>query len=71
MRKMALGGLAAIIGFLLLGEGVERFGLEQLGTPPLSIAHPKFGYMFAPDQDVMRFGNRQLYNELGMRSVLL
>ena len=24
--------------------------------------------MFRPNQDVMRFGNRQLYNELGMRS---
>ena len=39
-----------------------------LGTPPLSIAHPTIEYMFAPNQDLMRFGNHQFFNEYGMRS---
>lgn len=42
-----------------------------LGTPPLSLMHPTIEYMFRPNQDVMRFGNRQLYNQWGMRSAPL
>lgn len=70
MRKFLLGGLAATSILAVSGELVARFGLG-LGTPPLSISHPTIEYMFAPNQDVMRFGNRHLYNELGMRSVPL
>lgn len=44
-----------------------RYGLG-LGTPPLSIADPEVEYMFAPDQEVMRFGNRFSTNGIGMRS---
>lgn len=59
----------AAIGLLALGAG-EIFArvVLGLGTPPLTIAHPTIEYMFRPNQDVMRFGNRQLYNEYGMRS---
>lgn len=66
MRLVALA-----IGFLLVaavaGEALARFGLG-LGDPPLSITHPSIEYMFAPNQDVMRFGNRVVINEYGMRT---
>lgn len=39
-----------------------------LGTPPLSQAHTSIEYMFVPNQDVERFGNRFITNEFGMRS---
>lgn len=59
-----------LVGFFTLaaaGEMAARFVLG-LGTPPLSIAHPTIEYMFAPNQDVWRFGNHFLTNEYGMRS---
>lgn len=63
--------LSLIVGLssvaLLSGELVARFILG-LGTPPLSIEHPSIEYMFKPNQDVSRFGNRILINEYGMRS---
>lgn len=70
MRKgvgIAVRVAIGLIIVLIIGELVARlhFGL---GTPPLSIADPAIEYMFAPNQDVRRFGNRQLYNEQGMRS---
>ena len=39
-----------------------------LGNPPLSITHPTIEYMFKPNQDVLRFGNRFITNSYGMRS---
>lgn len=48
-------------------ELVARFAFG-LGAPPLSVAHETIEYMFKPNQDVMRFGNRQVYNAYGMRS---
>lgn len=65
MRNFLLGGLAAISFAAVSGELLARFAL---GPHPLSVTHPQIEYMFAPNQDVMRFGNRQLFNELGMRS---
>ncbi len=53
---------------LVSGEIFARYYLG-LGTPPLSFAHPKIEYMFKPDQDVYRFGNRILVNQYGMRTV--
>jgi lysophospholipase L1-like esterase len=65
-RKLSLiGGLSS--SALLTGELAARFVLG-LGTPPLSIEHPRIEYMFKPNQDVSRFGNRILINEYGMRS---
>lgn len=57
----------AIVAVLLLGEAFARFALG-LGDPPLSISHPTIEYMFRPDQDVRRFGNRFIVNAWGMRS---
>lgn len=56
----------ALIALIILGEILARWGLG-LGTPPLSIPGPGIEYMFAPNQDVYRFHNHQVYNELGMR----
>ncbi|MER9791321.1 hypothetical protein [Mesorhizobium sp. M0213] len=49
------------------GELFCRYYLG-LGTPPLSIAHSTIEYMWAPNQDIYRFGNHIVINELGMRS---
>lgn len=67
-KKRWLSGIAVAIFFVFGSlEAFARFGLG-LGTPPLSITDPTIEYMFAPNQDVFRFGNRQLYNEYAMRS---
>lgn len=39
-----------------------------LGTPPLSIPDSKIEYLFAPDQDLYRFGNHIIYNHWSMRN---
>ncbi|MBP1806224.1 SGNH/GDSL hydrolase family protein [Rubellimicrobium aerolatum] len=65
--RIVAWGLAGALGLLVGGEAVARLVLG-LGTPPLSMAHPTIEYLFRPGQDVMRFGNRQTYNEVGMRS---
>jgi hypothetical protein len=67
VRRVLLRSLSVMVVLLLAGEAIARFGLG-LGTPPLSVTHPRVEYMFAPNQDVRRFGNRQLYNELSMRN---
>lgn len=50
------------------GEIFARYHLG-LGTPPLSITHPKIEYIFKPNQNVMRFGNHFIVNQYGMRTV--
>lgn len=56
------------VAILLIGmEAFARLYLG-LGNPPLSETHAKIEYMFRPNQDVMRFGNRFLTNQYGMRS---
>ncbi len=52
---------------IVSGEIFARYYLG-LGTPPLSMPHPKIEYMFRPNQDVSRFGNRILINQYGMRA---
>ncbi|MER8811474.1 hypothetical protein [Mesorhizobium sp. M0965] len=52
---------------LVLGELFCRYYLG-LGTPPLSVAHSTIEYMWAPKQDLYRFGNHVFINEFGMRS---
>jgi lysophospholipase L1-like esterase len=59
--------LAAICALALGGEWFARSVLG-LGDPPLSITHPRIEYMYAPNQDVLRFGKRFLINGYGMRS---
>lgn len=51
----------------VVGELFARFYLG-LGDPPLSQADPKIEYLFKPDQDCHRFGNRIRYNHYSMRS---
>ena len=59
--------LAAICALLLAGEWFARSVLG-LGDPPLSITHPRIEYLYAPNQDVRRFGKRFLVNDYSMRS---
>jgi len=58
---------AVILGILLTGEAFSRWYLG-LGDPPLTVRDPEIEYMFAPNQDVRRFGNRVAYNAWSMRS---
>ena len=67
MRRLFIRSIIILLAFLVLLEVVARWAIG-LGTPPLSIVHANIDYMFAPNQDVYRFGNRQLFNEYGMRS---
>ena len=66
-RHLLICIFVALLLGLAIAEASARL-LLGLGTPPLSITDPAIEYMFAPNQDVSRFGNRQLYNEYGMRS---
>ncbi|BDD87658.1 SGNH/GDSL hydrolase family protein [Desulfofustis limnaeus] len=59
--------MVSICALLVAGEWFARFVLG-LGDPPLSTTHPRIEYMYTPDQDVQRFGNRFLVNGYGMRS---
>ncbi len=59
--------LVIFVTLLILIECFLRF-VVGLGTPPLTMPHKHIEYMFKPNQDVKRFGNRQLINENGMRS---
>ncbi|RAK09933.1 hypothetical protein ATI53_10619 [Salipiger aestuarii] len=69
MRKTckAAVGATILLGALAALELYARAGLG-LGTPPLYVSDPEIEYMFAPDQDMMRFGNHQRFNHYGMRS---
>lgn len=67
-RKFIILGLAVSV---VAGAEVGARYFLGLGTPPLSVAHPTIEYMFAPDQNLYRFGNHQVYNEYGMRSGLM
>ena len=66
-KKRVIVACIAVILALSGGELVARL-LLGLGTPPLTITHPRIEYMFRPDQDVSRFGNRILINHYGMRT---
>ena len=66
-RRRLLFFVGAILLVLAGGEIFSRRVLG-LGSPPLSITDPVIEYMFAPNQDVKRFGNRQIYNAYGMRN---
>jgi len=60
-------GLGVLLALAVAGELTARYGLG-LSDPPLSVAHPTIEYMFAPNQDRCRFGNRIYINRYGMRS---
>jgi hypothetical protein len=64
-RLLTLLSLPVLL--LIAGELFARFYLG-LGDPPLSTADPEIEYLFKPDQDCRRFGNRIRYNHFSMRS---
>lgn len=64
-KPLALIVLVSVL--LVAGELFARFYLG-LGTPALAVKHPRIEYLFAPNQDVSRFGNRIAINEFSMRS---
>jgi len=66
-RQLAFILLALIAIAMVTTELVARFYLG-LGNPPLTMRDPQIEYLFAPDQDVSRFGNRVHYNHFSMRS---
>lgn len=65
--KKSIWVVVVLIACTVIGEAFARFILG-LGDPPLTMEHPKIEYMFKPNQDVQRFGNRILINAYGMRS---
>lgn len=68
-RKSHLTALliAALVIALFVAELLARYYVG-LGSPPLFVAHPTIEYLYVPDQDVRRFGNRFQINAYGMRS---
>ena len=68
--KQALVALAAVCLLAVSGEWWARAVLG-LGDPPLSITHPRIEYLYAPNQDVRRFGKRFFVNDYSMRSAPL
>lgn len=67
-KKHLIGILVALVLALLAGAEIyARKGLG-LGDPPLSVADPEIEYLFAPNQDCLRFGNRIRYNDKSLRN---
>lgn len=64
-KRIALWSVFCAVAFVV-AELVARYGLG-LGDPPISIPDPEIDYLFAPDQDCHRFGNRIVYNNCSMR----
>ena len=65
MKKRLLAfSIAAII--VVLAELIARYGLG-LGDPPIAVGDAEIDYIFAPNQDCNRFGNRIVYNDASMR----
>ncbi|MCC5790897.1 MAG: SGNH/GDSL hydrolase family protein [Opitutales bacterium] len=67
MKKITLYAGLSLLALLLLVE-ISLRSFLGLGNPPLSVEHPEIHYMFKPNQDIQRFGNRIKINEFGMRS---
>jgi len=66
-RRLVIVAAGVLAAALVVAELLARTVLG-LGDPPLSVAHSSIEYLFRPNQDVMRFGNRFVVNEYGMRS---
>ncbi len=66
-RRWALRALLVLVLLFIGGELFARFYLG-LGDPPLLQADPQIEYLFKPNQDCRRFGNRIKYNQYSMRS---
>jgi hypothetical protein len=61
--RLAILIIVAVIGFQL----IAKFYLG-LGSLPLYITHPKYEYIYAPNQNLYRFHNHIVTNEFSMRS---
>jgi hypothetical protein len=66
-RRWPLRVLLVLVLLFVGGELFARFYLG-LGDPPLMQADPQIEYLFKPNQDCKRFGNRIKYNQYSMRS---
>lgn len=64
-KTLLIIGIGAVL--FVASEVYARLGLG-LGDPPLSIADEKIEYLFAPNQDCHRFGNRIHYNDVSLRN---
>ena len=65
MKKWIVG-LLVVVALVGAAEIAARYGLG-LGDPPVSVADAEIDYLFAPNQECWRFGNRIRYNNLSMR----
>ncbi len=73
MKRRILGSklfVWIVLGILSAFCCLEIFSraVLGLGDPPLSIADAEIDYLFAPNQDCARFGNRICYNAASMRA---
>lgn len=66
IRRFKLLVILAVT-LLVIGELVARFVLG-LGDPPLLMADAEIQYLYQPNQDCRRQGNRVKYNAFSMRS---
>ncbi|MFN3916270.1 MAG: hypothetical protein ACK4K0_00895 [Flavobacteriales bacterium] len=58
--------LVSMLALLVLIEvGLKLYGF---GNPPLYVSHPKYEYIYAPNQEVKRFGNKIVTNAYSMRN---
>jgi hypothetical protein len=65
-RRFKYAAMILLIG-VLVAELAARW-LLGLGNPPITQTHPTIEYLFAPNQDIRRFGNRFQTNSYSMRS---
>jgi lysophospholipase L1-like esterase len=65
--RLRIWSTVALVVVGITGELLARYVLG-LGTPPLSVLHPKIEYMLKPKQDLYRFGNHIVINQYGMRT---
>jgi hypothetical protein len=66
-RRWLLRVIMTVMLLAVGGELIARFYVG-LGDPPLSQADPQIEYLFRPNQECRRFGNRIKYNQYSMRS---
>lgn len=66
MKKKLKYTLFVLVGLILVGEiGLRLVGF---GNPPLYVASDAYEYIYAPNQDLNRYGNHILTNSVSMRS---
>ena len=67
MNRKSLLFVIAFLAIIIIGlELFARYGLG-LGDPPLTIGDAEIDYIFTPNQNCNRFGNRIVYNDASMR----